>query len=383
MKTILYGNGSCANHGCEAIVRGTFGLLNRPLAIASENIEEDKRYGIDQLCELYDAKTAHPGRIQFAKAYIKLKVTGNYTDIDGLPYLPAIRKLKGKVALALSVGGDNYCYTNQKFYAFLNKAYQNSGIKTVLWGCSIEPEIVMKKEVSKDLKSYKLIVARESITYKAIREIGANAVLAPDPAFFMPAQKCDLDTRFDNGNVIGINISPIILSNEKRRGAVYSNYKTLIEYILRNTNMKIALIPHVVWQQNDDRSVLRRLYDDFGHDQRLIMVGDHKAPELKYIISKCRMFIGARTHSTIAAYSMMVPTLVVGYSVKARGIAADLFGTADKYVLPVQNLQNDGQLLEAFSWIMENESDMRNHLIKFIPEYIDEGKQIKKILESI
>lgn len=383
MQTILYGNGSCANHGCEAIVRGTLELLNSPLAIASENIEEDKRYGIDQLCELYDAKTGRPGMIRFVKAYIKLKVTGDYTDIDGLPYLPAIRQLKGKTTLALSVGGDNYCYSNQKFYAFLNKSYQNNCIKTVLWGCSIEPEIVREKEVSKDLKSYKLIVARERITYDALREIGANAVLAPDPAFFMPAQKCKLDTRFDDGNVIGINISPMIVSNEKRRGAAYSNYKTLIEYILRNTNMKVALIPHVVWKQNDDRSVLQRLYEDFGHDQRLIMVDDHKAPELKYIISKCRMFVGARTHSTIAAYSMMVPTLVVGYSVKARGIATDLFGTADKYVLPVQNLQNDGQLLEAFFWIMENESDIRNHLIKFIPEYIDEGKQIKKILESI
>lgn len=383
MKTILYGNGSCANHGCEAIVRGTFELLNSPLAIASENMEEDKRYGLEQICELYDAKTGNPGKIQFAQAYMKLKILGNYTAMDGLPYLNTIKKLREEATLALSVGGDNYCYSNQKFYAFLNKAYRNSGIKTVLWGCSIEPEIVMEKEVSKDLKSYELIVARESITYKAVREIGANVVIAPDPAFFMRAETCKVDHRFDDGNVIGINISPMVVSNEKQSGVAYANYKNLVDYILRNTNMKIALIPHVVWQQNDDRSVLQRLYDDFEHDQRLIMVEDHKAPELKYIISKCRMFVGARTHSTIAAYSMMVPTLVVGYSVKARGIAADLFGSADKYVLPVQNLQNDRQLTEAFCWIMDNENDIKNHLNRCIPEYIDKGKQIKKILESI
>lgn len=383
MKTILYGNGSCENHGCEAIVRGTLELLNKPLIIASENIEEDKRYGLEQLCELYDAKTDNPGKIQFAKAYMKLKILGDYTAMDGLPYLHTIKKLGEKATLALSVGGDNYCYSNQKFYAFLNKAYRNSGIKTVLWGCSIEPEIVMEKEVSKDLKSYRLIVARESITYKAVREIGANVVLAPDPAFFMRAEFCEVDHRFDDGNVVGINISPMIVSNEKQSGVAYANYKNLVDYILHNTNMKIALIPHVVWQQNDDRRVLQRLYDDFEHDQRLIMVDDHKASELKYIISKCRMFVGARTHSTIAAYSMMVPTLAVGYSVKARGIAADLFGTSDKYVLPVQNLQNDRQLTEAFCWIMDNENDIKNHLSKFIPEYIDEGKQIRKILESI
>ena len=56
------------------------------------------------------------------------------------------------------------------------------------------------------------------------------------------------------------------------------------------------------------------------------------------------MFIGARTHSTIAAYSSGVPTLVVGYSVKAKGIAKDLFGTEENYVLPVQALKEENNL---------------------------------------
>lgn len=383
MKTILYGNGGCGNHGCEAIVRGTHELFKKPLIISSENIDEDRRYGLEEFCDIYDAKAGSPGKLQFVKAYMRLKIMGDYAAMDGLPYLSTIRELKDKSTLALSVGGDNYCYTNQKFYAFLNKAYQENGIKTVLWGCSIEPEIVKDGDVSKDLKSYKLIVARESITYKAIRKIGANAVLAPDPAFFMQAQKCELDHRFNDGNVIGINISPMIVSNEKKRGATYANYKNLIDFILHNTDMNIALIPHVVWQQNDDRSVLQRLYDDFEHNQRLIMVEDHKAPELKYIISKCRIFVGARTHSTIAAYSTMVPTLVVGYSVKARGIATDLFGTDENYVLPVQNLKNERELTEAFCWMIDNEDKIRNHLNRFIPNYVNDGKHIRNILESV
>ena len=383
MKTILYGNGGCGNHGCEAIVRGTYELFKKPLIISSENIDEDMRYGLEEFCDIYDAKAGSPGKLEFVKAYMKLKIMGDYTAMDGLPYLSTIRELSDKSTLALSVGGDNYCYTNQKFYAFLNKAYQDNGVKTVLWGCSIEPEIVKDADVSRDLKSYKLIVARESITYKAVKEIDANVVLAPDPAFFMQAKECELDQRFNNGNVIGINISPMILSNEKQSGAAYANYKNLVEFILRNTNMNIALIPHVVWQQNDDRRVLKKLYDDFRHDQRLIMVEDHKAPELKYIISKCRMFVGARTHSTIAAYSTMVPTLVVGYSVKARGIATDLFGTDEKYVLPVQNLKNEGELTEAFCWMSDNEDKIRNHLKRFIPNYLNDGKHIRSILESV
>ena len=383
MKTILYGNGGCGNHGCEAIVRGTYELFKKPLIISSENIDEDRRYGLEEFCDIYDAKAGSPSKLQFVKAYMKLKIMGDYTAMDGLPYLSTIRELSDKSTLALSIGGDNYCYTNQKFYAFLNKAYQDNGIKTVLWGCSIEPEIVKDNDVSRDLKSYKLIVARESITYNAVRGIGANVVLAPDPAFFMQPKKCELDHRFNDGNVIGVNISPMIVSNEKQSGAAYANYKKLVDFILRNTNMKIALIPHVVWQDNDDRRVLQKLYDDFEHDQRLIMVEDHKAPELKYIISKCRMFVGARTHSTIAAYSTMVPTLVVGCSVKARGIATDLFGTDEKYVLPVQNLKNERELTEAFCWMIDNEDKIRNHLNRFIPNYVNDGKHVRNILESV
>ena len=66
------------------------------------------------------------------------------------------------------------------------------------------------------------------------------------------------------------------------------------------------------------------------------MINDKNCMEIKGIISKCRFFIGARTHSTIAAYSTCVPTLAVGYSIKARGIARDIFGTEDNYVVPVQ-----------------------------------------------
>ena len=44
------------------------------------------------------------------------------------------------------------------------------------------------------------------------------------------------------------------------------------------------------------------------------------AGELKYIIGQCDFFIGARMHSGIAAASQFVPTVVLAYSPKARGV---------------------------------------------------------------
>ena len=387
MKISLYGNGAAGNHGCEAIVRGTVELFpsTTEYVILSDNAAEDRRYGLDQLAQILEAKRERKNDARFLAAYAKLKLTGDYVDLDGLYYLPAIRDQKGKTEIALSVGGDNYCYGGTGIYAWLNRTYHKHGIKTVLWGCSVEPEVVQQPKVAADLAMYDLVVARESITYEAIKRVQKNTVLAPDPAFFMKPQVCELDERWSSGNVIGVNISPMIVSSESVSGMAYENYRRLIEHILTTTQAQVALIPHVVWERNDDRAVLRQLYEDFRCDPRLILVEDHTAPELKYIISRCKMFVGARTHATIAAYSTAVPTLVVGYSVKARGIARDLFSTEKGYVLPVQDLHNSEQLTAAFDALYHKRTELRTHLEKTLPEYLQVGaaavEAVKKLKE--
>ena len=60
---------------------------------------------------------------------------------------------------------------------------------------------------------------------------------------------------------------------------------------------------------------------------------------------------------------MGIPTLVVGYSVKARGIARDLFGGEEGYVLPVQKLTRD-KLISAFKNIMIKEKEIQKKLKK-------------------
>ena len=72
---------------------------------------------------------------------------------------------------------------------FFESSLSKKGIKTVLWGCSIEPDIIKNEQVSRDLKSYEMVVARESITYNAVKEVCSKVFLAPDPAFFYASSK--------------------------------------------------------------------------------------------------------------------------------------------------------------------------------------------------
>lgn len=383
MNIIIYGNGTSKNHGCEAIVRGTVSVLGENnYIIMSQNIEDDYLYHLNDIANVISAKTPIKRNISFLLAYIKMKLKKEYVYLDGLHYDSQIKSCKGKADIALSVGGDNYCYGGTDIYAYLNKAYHKQGIKTVLWGCSIEPDVVMQKNVSVDLSKYDHIVVRESITYEAVKKVNSNVSLFPDPAFFMSSVKPEIPQIFEE-NVVGINISPVIIDNEKNSGIVLKNYVKLIEYILNNTNYLVALIPHVILDSNNDNSAIKMIYNYFKDNCRVIVYPDMKATELKYVISKCRFFIGARTHSTIAAYSTCVPTVVVGYSVKAKGIAKDLFGTWENYVLPAQELYKENALLNSFLWIEKNEFVIKEELKKKMVIYKQEKHKMKSVITEL
>ena len=127
------------------------------------------------------------------------------------------------------------------------------------------------------------------------------------------------------------------------------------------------------------------MYNKFKETGRVILIEDDNCEVLKGYISRCRLFIGARTHSTIAAYATCVPTLVIGYSIKAKGIAKDIFGTYDNYVIPVQSLNKEDDLSLAFDWIYKNEDNIRRHLKDFMPEYrkksLDAGKELEALMK--
>ncbi len=147
----------------------------------------------------------------------------------------------------------------------------------------------------------------------------------------------------------------------------------------------MVLVPHVTWRSSDDRYPLGDIYREFRGDKRVLMLpGGLNAPQTKGYISRCRFFVCARTHASIAAYSTGVPTLVLGYSVKARGIARDLFGEETGLVLPVQELSDARQLIDLFDGMREREGDLRARLASRMPDVLrgteEAAHEIEKLL---
>ena len=389
----FYMHSGSGNHGCEAIVVSLSKMIRdkrpdiKPL-VTTNLKEEDEKYVSASVAEFVEEQHIADHFFAHVLYYIYRKISGDRESF--LRYrFKALTKTVPEVAVA--IGGDTYCYDYMVDDNIqTNRMLNHQDTRTILLGCSVEPDLIKRKDIIEDMMLYQKILARESITRNALLDVGISSdkvLLVPDPAFTLPVGKCKLPDGFEEGNTIGINLSPLVEDYASKSGSALKAYEELIRYILSETDFKIALIPHVFWKRSDDLKPLGYLYDLFKDSGRVMITGDMPASDIKFVISKCRMFIGARTHATIAAYSTKVPTLVLGYSVKARGIAKDLFGTQENYVLPVQSLSNGEQLIDAFNWLCDNEADIRKRYEEIMPDYINRsyqnGEEVLRLLKNL
>ena len=382
MKKVLFMHGGSGNHGCEAIVRTTSELFNGPkdMLLWSFNKKEDEKYDVD-CC--FEKVVASEQIDKFSMSYFESWIKRNLLKRSSVNQDIFIRNLF-KNSIAISVGGDNYCYPwSAKKAVEFDKNIRQHAKKTVLWACSVEKDS-LSPEVCTDLEKFDLITAREQSTYELLKDINPNTFHVADPAFLLETKSVQLPELFCHGNMVGINISPLISRYVTDGEMILDNYKSLLNYIITETDMNICLIPHVIWKQNNDNDSINLLYDEFQNTGRVIRVDDKDCRRLKYIISKCRFFVGARTHATIAAYSTYVPTLVVGYSIKSIGIARDLFGTERNYVISVQDLNSENDLTYSFKWLIEHEKEVKNQLESVIPEYVERAyaKEVIQIINN-
>lgn len=378
---IMYAHGSAYNHGCEAIVRASADILSlekEKAILFSNNVKGDLDFGLDQIARILPVQESPVGRttplgyLYRLRAHMHRDSTRHYYRIFGQRQY---QYMYSHSDVALSIGGDNYCYPSALTALEVRNYWLNKkGTKTILWGASLT-EDMLSAEVMEDLNRYSLITVRERMSYDMLKahNIAAEVVLAPDPAFALSIEDTPWPDGKEHNNVVGINTSHFVSQLSASANSGIQNYINLINWILNETDMEIAFVPHVVFPEdpgNNDLLDIQKLTNLLpASDRIMVLDGKYNCCQLKSLISKCRFFVGARTHATIAAYSTGVPTLVVGYSTKSIGIARDLFGTEEGYVCSVQNMTDNDMLLSAFRSIVLREQELRQHLAAFIPEY--------------
>ena len=140
----------------------------------------------------------------------------------------------------------------------------------------------------------------------------------------------------------------------------------------------------MLWDAQDDRIVANNVYKLFQDTGRISVLDSdiYNYLQLRYIISKCRLFIGARTHAVISAYSTCVPSLALGYSIKSKGIAKDL-GLDNNLVVNCKDNESNNSLLKGFRYLVDNEDAIKKQLTDVMPSYIKEPYKIRNIIKKL
>lgn len=382
MKYFLFNHEGSKNHGCEAIVRGSMNIIENSdekaeFVLSSNNPSDDE---ILNNITVKAAKTRALTKVEKLIAAVDLKINNSETYALQKMYSPIVSDAED-CDVCLSVGGDTYCYGDNHGIQVLTRELKKRGKKTVLWGASIGAEDLSERKLE-SLRDFDAIFTREPITYELLKENGANdnIYLFSDPAFCMERVEVEPIDGFTRENTLGFNISPLVASGDPRKKEIAEDF---LRFVFENTTMKVLLIPHVVEENNNDYDFMKPIFEKFEHTGRIaILPPDLEARQYKGYIAGTRFFVGARTHSTIAAYSSGVPTIALGYSVKARGIAKDIFGE-EKYVLDIKAMADYEELRDEFLKLLENENEIRRELMKSIPLRMRSAMEAGETLQKI
>lgn len=376
MKVLLCGHTGSTNHGCEAIVRSTTHILSQlgvECVCATMDMNADWKAGLKDVVKLIP----YPAKNAVIRGVSLLRKQVFHDQLWGNAYF--YRKLLDDVKpdVVFNVGGDTYCYGIPWISIALNVEAERRGIPTVFWGCSVEEDLPKQSVLREDINRYARIVSRESLSRSILAEVyaqQAHLFQCCDPAFQLPMTETDLPEGFMEGNTVGINLSPVMMGGGAAKDSmVFKNVKNLVEHIFATSGLNVCLIPHVYKAEpvSGDRTVLDALYQEFSDSGRVSIVKEeHSCTELKYIISKCRFFIGARTHSMIAAYSNHVPAIGLSYSMKSRGLARDIMGTEDGYAVSWKAFTDENQLTKLYEEkLVRQEQEIRERYQSLMPEY--------------
>lgn len=379
------------NRGCEGIAKGTAKILGEPkdkLISLCSDIELDTMLGLDNLYTLQGERKRSRMFDVVNKLYCGFAKLSNKDSCYRMSLLWKYKygffldQMKSGDVM-LSTGGDMMCYSNNEVI-YTNDYLHERDVKTVLWGCSMGEENCTK-EKKRTLENFDLVYARESLTYDYFQSIGLKKVIClPDPAFVLKPEKVNLPEVFKKGDVIGVNISNFVLGGYDLNSLFGHQIIELIDYIFKNTNLYILLIPHVTWINQDDRIISNLIYDYYKNTGRIEMlnISNLNYCQIRYHISKCRFFIGARTHAVISAYSTCVPTIAVGYSIKSKGIAKDI-GLSESLVVDCKNNQSRGEMVNSFMYLNENEKDIKSNLEHIMPNYCNAPFLINRYLQEL
>ena len=396
---LLVGNSAYTNRGCEAIARGTMVVLRRLFGerfrVTAATFDSPGQIREQALGET-DPLVRHVSLTSNHRTYSQLvrRVRARLR----MPFaFPHINRLSRSAVVALEIGGDNYSLdygvgTVRKFIP-LDRQLMAHGVPVILWGASVGPfdkEPLFAREMLEHLRHVKAIFVRENVSraYLAANGVVDNVHDMADPAFVMEPTEPSPDRLGTEvpAEVIGVNLSPLMARFVTGGDSAtwVDRCARIVESIVDATGKPVLLIPHVTASFSNDHAFMREVHEALAsrYRARVAITTDRlTATETKWVISRCLVFVGARTHTTIAGMSSFVPTLSLAYSIKAVGINQEVYGTQDYCVRP--EAITPGEVAERIVHMLSDRVRIQSHLEGRIPGIRDKVYEAGSILGQL
>lgn len=254
-----------------------------------------------------------------------------------------------------------YCLLPQTIGPFKNEAIQDEAVKAITRA--------------------DMVMARDKQSYDYTKEIAPDQKHLKeyiDVAFFLPYTKQQFDKNYIH---VGLNISALLWHGgytQDNQFGLKDDYQTcvcnIIAYFLKQPNVKLHLIPHVVGSERgveNDYAVSFDLQKEYNHPNLILAPLFLSPVDAKNYISGMDFFMGARMHSTIAAFSSGVPVVPMAYSRKFNGLFID---TLDYNHLVDLKTDDNGAILDK----IKDAFDDRDNISSLISNRLDGIVDAKK-----
>lgn len=391
MNGILLTGGGFANKGAEALLKTVKDELGRRLGpvafhaivpaaqtsdalsagfipLNARNRQEFAAYHLGRVQQLNAAQTwaaaSQAGRhLEWVRQCAAVLDVSGYAYADRFGSYPI--NLTGKI-----VSG---CEAASVPYVFMPQA----------WGPLIRP--YSRQSIRRIAERATMIYARDKTSFECLRsvpEIPAHKLeLAPDIVLrFEPREDRNTLEPLERAGLLPKNCQRVgicpnikIYNATEKEGTGPANpyvrwLAELCNRFLNETDAELVLFAHEMspsWWRRDDRHVCRLVRDSVGPDERVKCFAEQSSADtLKLLVKQLDFLVGSRFHSIIAAFSLHVPAVAIGWSHKYHEVLND--AGVGELAFSYEAMRNEATLtriLEAWA----NREQVRRRLQQSVP----------------
>ena len=323
------------NFGCSALGYSQLGLL--------DDIAKKHHLFLNIISVNYHPFEEKTNTHEIKDLQVKLKHLSFYKK-----YISAMRESDYVLDFT---GGDSFTdmYGVARFFkdSILKQIAIMVGAKLIIGPQTIGPfnkQWVRRWATSIMARSY-AVFTRDEQSKDYAAKLGVDAILTTDVAFTLKPDS--IPTIVSNKKKIGINVSGLLWNGGYTGNNEFGlklDYKAFCRGLINKcleSGYAVYLISHVVSDdpREDDYAAAEKLKNEFPE---VVICEKPTTPMLaKALIGQMDIFIGARMHATVGAFSQGIPTIPIAYSRKFEG----LFGSLNyPYVIDSKKMTTEDAL---------------------------------------